>query len=351
MKKIFSFRTPFLVLILTLLMPALFAQAAPESGPAKTASPPVEQSPLTVFDPDFIYLENGHAYISSDGDTKVKVAGESTATVHTDKIGVQVTLQRWTGSTWVDVFEAIKFVRTLDSNLEANLDESILNQSNLLPLLTTPYFSFRYLTFIPNYKIKNPWPTWTTPDYPYQTYFLGNNRSFDVLAFQNSKTEQNIDITFDQTPYSTYDQRTFADATNLVDGSNNVLWTGQAVCEQSPWYGTDHTKAFDLYLISPNSYGLDTKQFGAGGDCGIPYRDYLSPDITYYYDAWIERDGDWRVKGSHDKAPSHEFYIYDTSIGNYTTIFQHNVQLDSNGDPDFNYLLPIYPNWTFDISG
>jgi hypothetical protein len=251
-----------------------------------------------------------------------------------------------------NTFEAIKFVKTLDSELNANVDENTLKESNLMSIsaAAAPYFSFRYMTFIPNKRIKNPWPEWTTA-YNFQTYFLGNNRTFNVLASQNSKTEQNIDITFDQPSNSTYNQRTFTDKTTLVDGNNTPLWTGQAVCEQSPWYGTDHTKAFDLYLLSPNSYGTDLKQFGAGGDCGIPYRDKISPDITYYYDAWIERDGDWRVKGSHDKAPSHEFYIYDRSLGNYTTIFKHNVALKSNGDPDFNYLLPSYPSWTFDISG
>jgi|GEM_PF-4741412 len=252
-----------------------------------------------------------------------------------------------------NTYEAIKFVKTLSSSLEANLDENVLNESNLMTVSSSssPYFSFRYLTFIPYQRVKNPWPEWTTPDYSYQTYFLGNNRSFNVLAYQNSKTEQNIDVTFDQPTLSTYNQRTYNDSTTLVDGNNTPLWTGTATCEQSPWYGSDHTKAFDLYLISPNSYGTDIKQFGAGGDCGIPYRDKLSPDITYYYDAWIERDGDWRVKGSHDKAPSHEFYIYDRSTGSYTTIYNHSVALKSNGDPDFNYLLPFYPSWTFDISG
>ncbi|MFD0716984.1 hypothetical protein [Paenibacillus sp. GCM10027626] len=155
---------------------------------------------------------------------------------------------------------------------------------------------------------------------------------------------QNIDVTFDEPSYSTYNQRTAVDSTTLVDKNDKPVWTGQAKC-------TLENNAFRLYLMSPNSYGKDKKQFGAGGDCGIPYRDNLSPDITYYYDAWIERDGDWRVKGSHDKAPSHEFYIYDHATGNYKMIFQHSAVRKANGDVDFLYLLPIYPSWSFDISG
>ena len=234
-------------------------------------------------------------------------------------------------------FEAIKFVKTLDSNLLNNLDENHLKETNSISLSSTPYFSFRYGTFIPDYKVPNPFP-WGSG-----TYFLGNNRSFDKLS-TNSKTLQNIDVTFDQPSYSTYNQRTSVDSTTIVDGNNNEVWHGQAVC-------TPSNGAFDLYLMSPNSYGTDLKQFGAGADCGIPYYDWLSPDITYYYDAWIERDGDWRVQGSHDQAPSHEFYIYDRAIGDYTTIFQHPALRDSNGQVNFLALAPPYPSWSFDISG
>lgn len=234
-------------------------------------------------------------------------------------------------------YEAIKFVKTLDSNLQTNLQESNLKETNSIAMSSTPYFSFRYATFIPDQKVSNPFPGGGG------TYFLGNNRSFDVLS-ENSKTLQNIDVTFDQPYYSTYGHRTSVDSTTLVDGNNTPVYTGTAKC--SPSNG-----AFDLSLMSPNSYGADLKQFGAGADCGIPYYDWLSPDITYYYDAWIERDGDWRVKGSHDQAPSHEFYIYDRSLGRYTTIFQHNAARKSNGEVNFLALAPPYPSWTFDISG
>ncbi|MEC0227051.1 fibronectin type III domain-containing protein [Paenibacillus alba] len=235
-----------------------------------------------------------------------------------------------------NTFEAIKFVKTLDSNLQSNLEESRLKESNVMSLSADPpYFSFRYMTFIPDYRVPNPFSS--------GTYFLGNNRSYNVLSNEN-KTLQNIDVTFDQPFYSTYGHRVDTGTTHLVDANNNILSSKTAVC-------TTSNGAYDLYLMSPNSYGTDSKQFGAGGDCGIPYYDSISPDITYYYDAWIERDGDWRVKGSHDKAPSHEFYLYDRSLGYYTTIFQHDALRKANGDVEFLALAPPYPSWTFDISG
>lgn len=104
MKKFFPFRIPVLTLILALLVPAAFAQAAPEPTSATTPPPPIGFSILTVFDSNFDYLESGHAYIFDNGDKKVRIAGETTATIRTSTIGVQVTLQRWTGSVWIDVF-------------------------------------------------------------------------------------------------------------------------------------------------------------------------------------------------------------------------------------------------------
>ncbi|MFM9279459.1 hypothetical protein [Paenibacillus jiagnxiensis] len=61
MKKFFPFRIPVLTLILALLVPAAFAQAAPEPTSATTPPPPIGFSILTVFDSNFDYLESGHA--------------------------------------------------------------------------------------------------------------------------------------------------------------------------------------------------------------------------------------------------------------------------------------------------
>ena len=237
-------------------------------------------------------------------------------------------------------YESIKFVKTLDNDLVKNLENAPLNEANLITTnsASSPYFSFRYLTFIPDYRVDNPIPGGGN------TYFLGNDRDFDVLTFNNSKTEQNIDIEFDQPNNSTYGHRVKNDSTTLVDEHNNVIETRSANC-------TTSNGGFDLFLYNPHSFGADAKKFGAGADCGIPFGPSFAPDINYGYDGWIERDGDWRVAGSHDQAPSHEFYIYIRSTGSYTTIFQTSAKRKSNGKVDFDYLWPIMPNKHFDISG
>ena len=71
---------------------------------AQTPPPPEIVTPFTQFDPNYVYLENGSAYISYSGNGKGSISGETIATRRVDKIGVQLVLQRWTGKEWIDVY-------------------------------------------------------------------------------------------------------------------------------------------------------------------------------------------------------------------------------------------------------
>jgi len=51
-----------------------------------------------------MYFEHNY-----QGKQKVKIWGESYGTISVDKIGVQRTLQRWTGSEWIDVYYGASF--------------------------------------------------------------------------------------------------------------------------------------------------------------------------------------------------------------------------------------------------
>lgn len=77
--------------------------SASSNNGAKTEPPPLEVNPSTIFDPDFKYLDDGSGYISDLGNEKVNVWGQTLGTRRVDTIGVQLTLQRWTGSEWLDV--------------------------------------------------------------------------------------------------------------------------------------------------------------------------------------------------------------------------------------------------------
>ncbi|MEJ8548195.1 hypothetical protein [Brevibacillus borstelensis] len=75
---------------------------------AQTPPPPEILTPFTQFDPDFDYLEKGAAYISYSGKGKASIWGETIATRRVDKAGIQLVLQRWTGSEWIDVYTGDK---------------------------------------------------------------------------------------------------------------------------------------------------------------------------------------------------------------------------------------------------
>ncbi|WP_438349445.1 hypothetical protein ACP8HI_01795 [Paenibacillus sp. FA6] len=88
--------------VLALLVPGQVS--AMNSEQAKTEPPlEVEVSLFTVFDSNFSYLDRGSGYISYLGNGKVTIGGETVGTRRVATIGVQLTLQRWTGTDWIDV--------------------------------------------------------------------------------------------------------------------------------------------------------------------------------------------------------------------------------------------------------
>lgn len=80
-----------LALVLTFILPA-----APAAGNGV--------QPLSTFDPNFETLDDGDGGLEDQGDGEVMVTGHTYAKHDADTIGVRMTLQRWTGSSWVDVY-------------------------------------------------------------------------------------------------------------------------------------------------------------------------------------------------------------------------------------------------------
>lgn len=104
---------------------------APESGKAIASTnqvliePPPDMSPFTIFDPNYQYLEDGFGGLSHLGGGKVNVWGHSFGTINVDVIGVQVTLQRWNGTAWVDVSAGSNVTATNDSYAYSSRNTSV----------------------------------------------------------------------------------------------------------------------------------------------------------------------------------------------------------------------------------
>ncbi|MFC5703393.1 hypothetical protein ACFPVX_19065 [Cohnella faecalis] len=109
MKKMNSVRG--LVLFLGVIAFAIPVQVLAEENAinhsqALTSAPQFLFTPFTVFDPNYTYLEKGQGYLTYEGNGKVNIWGETYGTVKADEISVQLTLQRWTGTVWVDAYYA-----------------------------------------------------------------------------------------------------------------------------------------------------------------------------------------------------------------------------------------------------
>jgi hypothetical protein len=77
------------------------AAASTETG-AKTSPPPIEMQPQSVFNPNHLYLLNGTNSITAQTG-KVVVSAATMANQVVDSIGITFYVQKWNGSSWVDV--------------------------------------------------------------------------------------------------------------------------------------------------------------------------------------------------------------------------------------------------------
>lgn len=105
MKKVFLSFLSFAMLLL-FSAPFVSAQAIDD-----IQVPSDDELPATIsslFDPNYNYLINGGTSVSNIGNSKISISGFSTAKQRVDTIGVQLTLQRWTGSSWVDIYRSPK---------------------------------------------------------------------------------------------------------------------------------------------------------------------------------------------------------------------------------------------------
>ncbi|SCW69486.1 hypothetical protein SAMN04487970_103010 [Paenibacillus tianmuensis] len=109
------------VLAIALAIPGQ-AMAAKTPPPPQDATPCTSCTLFTRFDPNHKYLENGNAYISYSGEGKASVWGESIATRRVNTVGLQLVLQRWTGSEWIDVYTGEKTEMGNSSRMNTTID-------------------------------------------------------------------------------------------------------------------------------------------------------------------------------------------------------------------------------------
>jgi hypothetical protein len=191
--------------------------------------------------------------------------------------------------------------------------------------LANPAYSInlKYMTFIPSQYVDNPY--YPSAD-PIIKYFGGNWRNYNPSSYEyKTRTEtqyifSNKSLNFSKSVPSS----------KFYDADKNLKYTKTA-------------SDSGIYL-SEKGRSATQASFVVYHNADIPYYEATTPEIDYNYTADLksENGGKIVIYGSHDKAPSHEFY-YQINGGSYRTIFQHDIV-------DFKYLFGVYPSWSFNFS-
>ncbi|MED4302133.1 DUF3238 domain-containing protein [Geobacillus stearothermophilus] len=225
---------------------------------------------------------------------------------------------------------------TLDIPEELQKQKSSKKDSNVkiagIPDIGAEYpaYIFRYTTFIPYAKVDNPNAIHEGILGEYGTQLKGDNRGFDPFS---NKYRTRVDVYttwWYNDPELFYDR--FVGESVLYDSKGNVLLRGTA----SP-NGIKVTK--DLVSSTKMMWRVNH-------DVGVPFHSSY-PNITYYYEATVYKNGNFSIRGSHDKAPNHEIYAGNA----YTdlrplTVYTYAV----SSTADFAYLFPGTPQKYFEVS-
>ncbi|WP_010278475.1 hypothetical protein [Paenibacillus senegalensis] len=79
----------------------------------------------TSFHASAVYLDSGGTSISNLGNGSISLSGYTYATQRVDTLGVRVTLQMWTGSEWVDIFQGASTTASNSANVHYNTTRSV----------------------------------------------------------------------------------------------------------------------------------------------------------------------------------------------------------------------------------
>jgi len=107
-------------LVVALLLPVSAQAMSVSASGAKTSPPPGNIIVYSsTFDPNHKYLSDGVTVLSSGGSGTVSVTGKTTASQKVDTIGVKWKLEKWTGTSWVEVASTPDYTDTNTTNVAA----------------------------------------------------------------------------------------------------------------------------------------------------------------------------------------------------------------------------------------
>ncbi|MBP3040983.1 DUF3238 domain-containing protein [Bacillaceae bacterium Marseille-Q3522] len=191
-----------------------------------------------------------------------------------------------------------------------------------------PAYLFRYQTFIPFASVDNPNQYHETLIGEYGTRLKGDNRGFDPFS---NEYRTRVDVYANWWYPDLYADRLVGESV-LYDSDGNVLLRDTASNS-----GIRVTK--DLVSSTKMMWRVNH-------DVGVPF-DPSYPNITYYYEGTVYKNGTFSLRGSHDKAPNHEIYA-GNAFTDIRPITAYTFAIGST--MDFIYLAPGTPQKYFEVS-
>jgi hypothetical protein len=166
-----------------------------------------------------------------------------------------------------------------------------------------PYY-VKYMTFIPWQYIENPMYVNILGYEPIKTkYFNGNNRGF-LPTLQYGKDQKHL--------YKTWTEVKI-DFTKKTVSSGKDIGTTIGYDKNMKRLWQDEAKNCHIGLTSKDLSKADRYSWSFSHSCGNPWPGWsinaFAPDIDYFYQATVYKNGDWELRGQHDGCPSHEIYI------------------------------------------
>lgn len=100
---------------------SVIAASGASQAPLTSAPPTAPAAPLSAFNPNHLYLDNGTSSISASSGS-VTISASTSATQIVDSIGITFYVQKWNGSTW----EAVGSGTTTSGNQLITYSNSVI---------------------------------------------------------------------------------------------------------------------------------------------------------------------------------------------------------------------------------
>jgi hypothetical protein len=116
--------TVFVALMSMMLAFEVSADDIKQPGALTTPPPPQAEMMITTLNPNFNYLYDATLSISDLGSLKVRLLVTTTAYETVSSLGADVSIQRWTGTQWVNVHNTI-LSTTSNDNYSGKVDWNV----------------------------------------------------------------------------------------------------------------------------------------------------------------------------------------------------------------------------------